>query len=238
MHLGKSNPKYPYTISDGTKTHTLEETIYEKDLGVYVDNALSFDDHVNLTAKKARRSAGMLLRSIEYKTPYILVPLFKSLVRPILEYANSVWSPYKRKHVDLLERVQRKFTKRVFGMYNLKYFERLERLGLPSLEFRRLRGDLIETYKILHGIYDPVTTRDLLTLNKFYTRGHNFKLTKNSPHLNTYKYFFVNRIVNLWNQLPYKVINSSSVNIFKNRIDSLLQKYMYTTNIDVYTLQV
>ena len=93
MHMGKHNPKYPYTISDGTNTHTLEETTCEKDLGVYVDNALSFDDHINLTTKKARRCAGMLLRSIGFKTVNILVPLFKSLVRPILEYANTVWSP-------------------------------------------------------------------------------------------------------------------------------------------------
>ena len=238
MHQGKNNPRYPYTISDGIKTHNLEETVCEKDLGVYVDNALSFEDHVNLTVKKARRSAGMLLRSIEFKTPYILVPLFKSLVRSIIEYANPVWCPYKRKHIDLLEKIQRSFTKRVNGMYNLEYCQRLERLGLPSIEFRRFRGDLIETYKILHEIYDPVTTRELLSLNKFHTRGHNFKLNKNSPNLNTYKFFFVNRIVNLWNQLPYHVVNSPSVNVFKNRIDSLLQNHMYTTNIDVHALHI
>ena len=190
------------------------------------------------TAKKARKSAGMLLRAIEFKTPFILVPLFKSLVRPILEYANTVWSPHKRKHIDLLEKVQRSFTKRVIGMYNLEYSQRLERLGLPSLEYRIMRGDLIETYKVLHKIYDPITTRELLSLNTSNTRGHNFKLSKNSPHLNTYKYFFVNRIVNLWNQLPSPVVNSPSINIFKNGIDSLFQNYMYTTNIDVYTLKV
>ena len=238
MHLGRNNPKYDYTISDGTNTHTLEETVCEKDLGVHVDNVLSFDSHISLTAKKARKSAGMLLRAIEFKTPFILVPLFKSLVRPILEYANTVWSPHKRKHIDLLEKVQRSFTKRVIGMYDLEYSQRLERLGLPSLEYRRMRGDLIETYKVLHEIYDPITTRELLSLNTSNTRGHNFKLSKNSPHLNTYKYFFVNRIVNLWNQLPSPVVNSPSINIFKNGIDSLFQNYMYTTNIDVYTLKV
>ena len=180
----------------------------------------------------------MLLRSIEFKTPYILVPLFKSLVRSIIEYANPVWCPYKRKHIDLLEKIQRSFTKRVNGMYNLEYCQRLERLGLPSIEFRRFRGDLIETYKILHEIYDPVTTRELLSLNKFHTRGHNFKLNKISPNLNTYKFLFVNRIVNLWNQLPYHVVNSPSVNVFKNRIDSLLQNHMYTTNIDAHALHI
>ena len=72
-------------------------------------------------------------------------------------------------------------------MYDLEYCQRLERLGLPSLEYRRLRGDLIETYKVLHEIYDPITTRDIFSLNKSGTRGHNFKLAKNSLHLNIKK---------------------------------------------------
>ena len=54
MHLGKNNPKHQYTINDSTKTHILEETIFEKDMGVYVNNILFFEDHVTLTAKKAR----------------------------------------------------------------------------------------------------------------------------------------------------------------------------------------
>ena len=98
---------------------------------------------------------------------------------------------------------------------------------------------MISNYSpLVNKIYDPITTRELLSLNTSNTRGHNFKLSKNSPHLNTYKYFFVNRIVNLWNQLPSPVVNSPSINIFKNGIDSLFQNYMYTTNIDVYTLKV
>ena len=241
MHLGFYNPKYSYTISNGTTTIDLEETTCEKDLGVYVDNALTFDEHVNLSTKKARKSAGLLLRNITHKTPHILVPLFKSLVRPILEYANTVWSPYLRKHIDAIEKVQRNFTKRVFGMYEIEYCQRLEKLGLPSLEYRRVRGDLIETYKILQDIYDPITTKGLFTLNNTNftkTRGHNFKLTKISPNLNIKKYFFTNRVVNLWNQLPGDVVNSSSVNVFKNRIDSLLQKYMYSINIEIYSMKI
>ena len=143
MHLGRSNPKHQYTMSDGINDTVLEETTCEKDLGVHVDNMLSFEEHMLLTAKKARRSAGQLLRSISHKVPSVLTPLFKALVRPILEYGNAVWSPHKRKHIDLLEGVQRSFTKRIFGMRDLDYTQRLERLGLPSLEFRRVRGILL-----------------------------------------------------------------------------------------------
>ena len=130
-------------MSDGINDTVLEETTCKKDLGVHVDNMLSFEEHMLLTAKKARRSAGQLLRSISHKVPSVPTPLFKGLVRPILEYGNAVWSPHKRKHIDLLEGVQRSFTKIIFGMRDLDYTQRLERLGLPSLEFRRGRGILL-----------------------------------------------------------------------------------------------
>ena len=239
MHLGKTNPKYTYTMSNGTTTSILEETTCEKDLGVHVDNMLSFDEHILLTTKKARRAAGLLLRSISHKIPNILTPLFKSLVRPILEYGNAVWAPHKRKNIDLLEKVQRSFTKRMFSLSGLSYTQRLERLGLPSLEFRRIRGDLIETYKLLQEIYDPLTTKELLNVNNSSTtRGHNFKLLKNAPRLNTYKYFFTNRVTNLWNQLPSHIVNASSVNCFKNKIDRLLHSYKFKTNIDIFSMKV
>ena len=239
MHLGRSNPKHQYTMSDGINDTVLEETTCEKDLGVHVDNMLSFEEHMLLTAKKARRSAGQLLRSISHKVPSVLTPLFKALVRPILEYGNAVWSPHKRKHIDLLEGVQRSFTKRIFGMRDLDYTQRLERLGLPSLEFRRVRGDLIETYKLLQNVYDPLSTKGLINVNaECNTRGHNFKLLKNSPNLNTYKYFFTNRVTNLWNQLPSDVVNASSVNCFKNKIDRLLQTYTFQTKIDIYDMKI
>ena len=86
-----------------------------------------------------------------------MVPLFKSLIRPILEYGNAVWSPYLRKHIDHIESVQRHFSKCIIGTKNMSYEERLKFLQLPSLEFRRMRGDLIETYKVCNKIYDPVT---------------------------------------------------------------------------------
>ena len=119
------------------------------------------------------------------------------------------------------------------------YSQRLERLGLPSLEFRRIRGDLIETYKLLQEIYDPLTTKELLNVNNSSTtRGHNFKLLKNAPRLNTYKYFFTNRVTNLWNQLPSHIVNASSVNCFKNKIDRLLHSYKFKTNIDIFSMKV
>ena len=100
----------------------------------------------------------MILRSITSRSSDILIPLYKALVRPILEYASVVWCPYLKKDKERIEMVQRHFTKNVEGLNTLSCTERLRKLNLPTLEFRRLRGDLIETYKITHNIYDPLTT--------------------------------------------------------------------------------
>ena len=163
MHLGKNNPKHKYTINNTI----LHETTSEKDLGVYVDPLLNFEDHINITVKKARKIAGLIMRNITYKSKDIMVPLFKSLVRPILEYGNVIWCPHTRKYIDFVENVQRKFSKCIAGTNNKSYEERLAFLNLPSLEFRRLRGDPIETFKLCNGLFEPVTTSSLFDMCSF-----------------------------------------------------------------------
>ena len=113
--------------------------------------------------------------------------------------------------------------------------ERLAFLKLPSLEYRRLRGDLIEYYKILHYKYDPQTTDNLLTLTSknSITRSNTLKLNKPRFNSEQFKNFFTNRIINLWNRLPNYVVNASSLNIFKNYIDSLLKPFMYKIDLNM-----
>ena len=90
----------------------------------------------------------MTLRNITNKSKFILIPLYKALIRPILEYGNAVWYPYLKKDIADIEKVQRHFTKRIHCAKTLEYEDRLRLLQLPSLEFRRIRGHLIEVFKI------------------------------------------------------------------------------------------
>ena len=90
MHLGKNNPEYGYTMADGTNLQDLNVTKCEKDLGVHVDPLLDFNDHITKLVKKGRSMSGMLFRSIVSRSSDILIPLYKALVRPHLEYANPV----------------------------------------------------------------------------------------------------------------------------------------------------
>ena len=232
LHLGRNNPKYEYHISDKGVVRRLDSTVAEKDLGVIIDPDLCFDSHINTITKKANQIAGMLCRFITNKSKDVMVPLYKALVRPILEYGNPVWCPNLRKHIDRIEDVQRRFTRKISGTKNLGYEQRLAKLKLPSLEYRRLRGDLIEVFKIMHELYDPCTTSSLFSISEQRaTRGHNLKLTKKLTNTRKFQHFFTNRIINHWNKLDDETANASSVDIFKNRLDSSLRKSMFSTKL-------
>ena len=221
-------------MTDNGITRTLENTTQEKDLGVIVDPLLNFEDHINCTVSKGNRIAGLLVRTITNKSPDIMIPLYKALIRSILEYGNSVWCPYLRRHIDEIEGVQRRFTKKIIGMADLSYQERLIKLKLPSLEYRRLRGDLIEVFKILHDFYDPVTTKSLFVRSGTdRTRGHNLKLTKHRTHTRQFQNFFTNRIISAWNSLPEDAVNADSLNTFKNKLDKIFKKDIFSTNLEM-----
>jgi len=113
-----------------------------------------------------------------------------------MEYAVQAWSPYMVKDIQVLEKVQQRATKCVTGLKNKTYQQRLKILGIPSLELRCKRGDLIETYKILTGKED--IDRDQLfqlTPNIHCTRGHQLKLFKKPCRINVRKFFFSQRVV-------------------------------------------
>ena len=140
-----------YKINDTTLLKAISNT----DLGVEIYSFLMFDQHIDKTCNRANQRATIILKSFKSRNPALLVKAFITYVRPILEYACNVWSPFKLIHIDKLEHVQRyNLTKRLKGMYNLSYGERLLNPSLESLEVRRLRSDLVMYFKILHGYVD------------------------------------------------------------------------------------
>ena len=117
----------------------------------------------------------------------------------------------------MLEKIQRRATKLIPGLRDLRYIERLKERGLTTLETRRLRGDQIEVFKILNG-YEI----SLLIVIFFFeikdskiTRGHNFTLVKKQSRLDVRKFSFSQRTINVWNKLPAECVQASSV-MFKN----------------------
>ena len=93
----------------------------------------------------------MIKRSFIVRDKDVILQLYKSLVRPHLEYSIQAWRPHFQKDIDLIEGVQRRATKLDSDLKDKSYENRLRILNLKTLETIRLRGDLIEVYKIFKG---------------------------------------------------------------------------------------
>ena len=122
----------------------LEHVSEEKDLGVTIDSELSFENHILEKIKKANSLMGLIRRSFSYLSCNLFKKLYTTFVRPHLEYAQAVWSPHLKKHMNLIENVQKRATKYVDGLKDLDYQTRLRKLDLPTLKYRRARGDMID----------------------------------------------------------------------------------------------
>ena len=202
----------------------LEYTDNEKDIGVIIDSKLEFDKHTSFKIKKANSIMAVIRRSSIMLNESNFVPLYKALVRSHLDYASCIWSPHKQKYKDEIENVQRRATKQINRLKDLPYPERLKRLNLPTLAYRRIRGDMIEMYKLLHNRYDIATSK-FIKLHREYnaqserTRGHIWKVHKERNNINVRNESFPHRCVQMWNCLPEQVVSAASVLSFKNRLD-------------------
>jgi hypothetical protein len=221
IHMGHSNPHNSYTID----TVTIEESDCERDLGIMVDHKLSFDQHISTIVNKANRLLGQIKRSFVSRNRKVLMPIYKNIIRPMVEYGSTIWSPWKRKNIDFIEGVQRRFTKLIDKMKDHSYETRLARLDITSLEDRRRREQLIQVYKILNGHYDMAPETILHRSSVHKTREHSFKLTKATTSLNVRKFYFSNNIINDWNDLSEHIVSATSLNQFKGK----LERHMKTT---------
>ena len=140
------------------------------------------------------------------------------MIRPILEYGNNVCGPTYKGDQKKVEQVQRRATKLVPTLRHLSYQDRLKQMDMPSLSYRRKRGDMIAVFKIVtgratgieHFSIDNTTGR---------TRGHMFKLKKFHARKDVRRHRFSQRVINDWNGLPESTVNAETVTSFKRELD-------------------
>ena len=213
-HFGHANPEFSYELNGKKLDRSSEENDF---IVVIVCDTLHPSVQCAKAANRAMSALGVVKKCFKHLDEESLPVLYKAYIRPHMETCVQAWSPYYKRDIEVLEKIQRRTTKLVPSLKQLPYEERLSRLNLMPLEERRLRGDLIETYKILKGI-DKVNQAKFFKLTQEHrTRGHELKIFK--PRLKKglllRKNFFSVRVVNAWNSLPRFVIESNTLNQFK-----------------------
>ena len=165
--------------------------------------------------------------------------LYKSLVRPHLEYASPVWSPITKEEIKRIESIQRRATKLVPALNQLCYTDRLRALKLPTLEYRRTRQDLILLFNYIHQdvLLDPSTNckicrnnSSMLTPITSGTRGHPYRFAI-QRHTSVRNRFFTARVLPIWNRLSTATVTANSLNCFKSGLrkdPSLPSPYVFT----------
>ena len=209
----------PINANFSINNETLPNVASVVDLGVTIDSNLKFSLHTGKITRKAFARSNLILKCFVSRDSATLIKAFITYVRPLLEYNSPVWSPFLLKDINSLESVQRRFTKRLPCMHNISYDERLSMLGLERLEARRLRIDIITTYKILFGLTE-INSNNFFTFSQtsIITRGHQYKLLPPSCHCDVRKYFFNGRVAQIWNDLNPHLTNFSSLLNFKTSL--------------------
>jgi len=229
LHMGRLNSNEQYHLQDSTDNNILETTTLEKDLGIHIDPELKFSKHTELQVNKANRILAMIRRSYTHLDKESLKKLFCALVRPHLEYSVVAWSPCLEKDKKLIESVLHRATRLLAELRDLDYEQRLSLMDIPSMAYRRVRGDMIEVWKYLHEKYEA--NHHFFSLDKSNTRGHSLKLKKPRCNKSVRQHFFTYRVVTTWNSLPEAVISAPTINSFKNRLDITWSDHKFTEKL-------
>ena len=164
LHLGKNNQKYTYRLVSCSNLLALERVEEEKDLGIKFDSQLSFRQHVAECVSKANQRIG-LIRNFHNLDNHTFLLLYKSLIRPLLEYGTTVCYPLFKQDTQALEKVQRRATKLVVNLRDMNYPTRLRALNLISLVYRRKKANMLQLYRILNGI-DSLRIENFVELDR------------------------------------------------------------------------
>ena len=228
VHVGNKNPMIKYQMNGAD----LAEAKEEKDLGVIIDSTLKPSKQCAAAARSANFALGQMLRAFHYRTKRYLVPLYKSFIRPKLEFAVAAWCPWTENDISIMEKVQKRLVRALSDARGDTYEEKLRDAGLTTLKERRIRGDAIETFKTLKGINnvekegwfvvvsDPArATRANTEVTAEGERRRENVLKEESARLEIRRNWFNVRAAREWNDIPEVVRTVKTKNAFKTAYD-------------------
>ena len=173
-------PKTLSGCSEGPSPYRINGTpiLFQKshsDLGITVNRNLKFHDHINKTANTCNAIATNMFSLTLCREPKFLMSIYTSLIRPKLEYGSCLWNSEYLGDLAVLERVQKRWTRKIAGLEELPYKERLKQLDLFSVQSRLLRADMIFVWKIFNSD-SAIKPEQLFSLDLSGRRGHSRKL--------------------------------------------------------------
>ena len=202
----------------------LKSSILVKDLGIFISQDLKWTHHINFIYKKASSILYQILKTFSTKNIWTLLKLYVTYIRPKLEHNTTVWSPFLKKDIRKLESVQRKFTRVAFlrcGIHFDSYEDRLFKLGLKSLAYRRTEFDLKLMYKIVNGLSD-LKFEDFFVYKPipYNIRGGSVKIeTRINLKDSNWRNSFYVRTIKIWNFLPQDLKSASNFSCFKRKLN-------------------
>ena len=196
LHFDMNNNPCNEYVLDGSKLAVVD---FEKDLGLLISKDLKWDEQVKSSLGKANQTIAWITRNVICKSKEVMKKIYTCLIRPHLEYCVQLWSPVAAHGswgtIYELEKVQRKFTNLIDDIGTLPYGTRLAELDLTTLAERRVRGDLIETFKIVNNVVDY--GHDIFVLGR---SGRN--IVSCGLKVSCFrKKFFSERVIQYWNVL-------------------------------------
>jgi hypothetical protein len=218
LHCGRQECLNIYRIR-GTVIESVDTVT---DLGVVRSSDGSYTAHYPNMIAKARRASGLIRRSFRLRTMQLMWPAFQAYVLPVLMYASSAWSPSLQKDIKAIESVQKRFTKSIFELRHLNYYERLSKLNALTLSNRRLFADMVLTFKIIHSLTSCSLDSLGLLLVTTNTRGAGLRLYHKRTVNKIQSSLFQYRVTRYWNKLPTDIIACLNLHTFKHKLFNYL----------------
>jgi len=193
---------------------------------VWLTSGLTWSKHINTICNKAKQKIGILYRKYyQHASTASMLQVYLACIRPDLEYAAPVWSPHQQGLKDQIEGVQKLALKICTKQWTTSYSTLLTLTRVPSLEKRRQILKLCYIFKILNNIYtfpEPQPLQLQSNGGDHRTRSHNRKLVVPFARTNSYQFSFFCHTPRLWNELPSEIVQSTNVELFKERLSIYL----------------